>query len=73
MYFLQADGKAAKSIMHVEEFKDFSQNAYRVTIARVQQLALKKAGAKAVTPQEQLAVMAKNKEKRTRAGAVSPE
>ena len=55
--------------MHLEKFEDFSHNSFRVTIARVQQAALKKAGGRLPTPGEQLEMINRRREKKkTRKG-----
>lgn len=58
--------------VHKEAFEDFAKNSFMVTISRVQQIALKKAGAKLPTPKEQLEMVNKRREaKKSRCGAVS--
>ncbi len=58
--------------VHTEHFKDLSANSFKVTIARVQQLALEKAGAKLATPAEQLAMLNQRRnEKKTKGGTVN--
>ena len=62
----------AKTKVHRECFEDFAQNSFRVTIGRVQQLALKQAGGRLPTPKEQLALVNKRREaKRGRASSVN--
>ena len=43
--------------MHTERFEDFAKNAFAVTISKVQQAALNKAGGRLPTPAEQLALV----------------
>lgn len=54
----------SKTVVHREKFEDFSENCYKVTIARVQQAALKQIGGKLPTPSEQLAMVNKRREKK---------
>jgi len=53
-----------KTVEHTEHFKDFAQNAFKITISRVQQLALHKAGGKLPTPAEQLQLVKSRREKK---------
>ena len=50
------DGKT-KTTVHIERFEDFAKNAFAVTISKVQQAALNKAGGRLPTPAEQLALV----------------
>ena len=60
------------SEVHKEAFQDFAENSFRVTITRVQQLALQKAGARLPTPSEQLAMVNKRREaKKSKRGTVN--
>ena len=64
--FLEAE-KDKKTLVHKEKFQDFSdfsENAFRVTISRCQQVALDKAGGKLPLPEEQLALINKHREKK---------
>ena len=42
--------------VHTERFEDLAANSFKVTIAKVQQTALSKAGGRLPTPAEQLAM-----------------
>lgn len=53
-----------KTVEHTENFKDFAQNAFKITISRIQQLALQKAGGKLPTPAEQLQLVKSRREKK---------
>jgi len=61
-----------KTTIHSESFEDFAENSFKVTISKVQQLALSKAGGKLPTPAEQLAMINRRREaKKSRAGQVN--
>lgn len=51
------DGSKSKTTVHTERFEDFAKNTFAVTISKVQQAALSKAGGKLPTPAEQLALV----------------
>lgn len=70
--FLACEAKDEKSRVHRVNFEDFAQNSFSVTIARVQQAALKQAGGRLPTPAEQLAMINQRREKKKgRASAAS--
>lgn len=60
--FCQESG--SKTSVHLEKFEDFSQNSFKVTIARVQQAALRNAGGRLPTPGEQLEMINRRREKK---------
>ena len=47
--------------VHTERFEDLAANSFKVTIAKVQQTALSKAGGRLHTPAEQLAMITKRR------------
>ena len=47
--------------VHTERFEDLAANSFKVTIAKVQQTALSKAGGRLPTPAEQLAMITKRR------------
>lgn len=51
---------------HMVRFEDLSRNAFMVTISRVQQVALRQAGAQIPSPKDQLALIQKRRQKKTR-------
>ena len=62
----------SQTLVHREQFKDLAANSFKVTISRVQQLALEKAGSKLATPAEQLALLnQRRQEKKTKGGTVN--
>lgn len=54
------------TVVHFEKFEDLSESAFKVTIARVQQLALKNAGGPVPVPSKQLALINQKKGKEQR-------
>lgn len=64
----------SKTVVQREEFKELSQNAFKVTIGRVQQLTLERAAAlKLPTPQEQLSMVQQRRDaKKSREKTASP-
>ena len=60
----------SKTLVHKEQFEDFAQNSFKLTIGRVQQVALQKIGGKLPTPKEQLDLVNKRRDaKKSRTGA----
>ncbi len=51
----------APTTVHTERFEDLAANSFRITIAKVQQTALSKAGGRLPTPAEQLAMITKRR------------
>ena len=66
--FKWQDGPA--TMVHFEQFKDLSESTYRVTISKVQQLALQKAGGPVPNPSQQLELLNKKKGKEQRSQPV---
>jgi|Cyp2metagenome_2_1107375.scaffolds.fasta_scaffold79274_2 hypothetical protein len=65
-------GKVAETTVIKENFKDFAENSFKITINRIQQLTLQKVGMKLPTPKEQLEMVNKRREaKKSRTGAAS--
>lgn len=66
--------KGSKTVVQREEFKELSQNTFKVTIGRVQQLALERAAAlKLPTPQEQLSMVQQRRDaKKSREKTANP-
>lgn len=66
-------GRSKTTVLR-EQFKEFSENTFKVTINRVQQLALERAKAiKLPTPAEQLSLVQQRRDaKKSRAQAASP-
>lgn len=63
-------GREKKSLLHVEnfeDFRDFSNSRFKVTISRVQQEALSRAGGKVLHPAQQIELMNAKKGKSSRA------
>ena len=54
------------STVHFEKFEDLSESAFKLTIGRVQQLALQKAGGPVPLPSKQLALLNQKKGKEQR-------
>lgn len=64
--------KKKNAPVHKEAFEDFAKNSFQVTISRIQQLALQKAGGKLPTPKEQLEMVSSKREaKKSRRGAAN--
>ena len=63
----------SKNTVAREKYKDFSQNCFKVTISRIQQTALKKAACtKLPTPGEQLAIIQKRRETKSKTTSANP-
>lgn len=71
----EEDSKPTKSknVVAFEKYEDFSKNCFKVTISRIQQVALKKAASsKLPTPGEQLELIQKRREAKSKGKAAIP-
>lgn len=59
--------KEKSSVVEVKTTEDFTMNAFKVAIAKVQQCALLQANQRIPTPEEQLALLRKKQGKQQRA------
>lgn len=63
----------SKNTVAREKYEDFSQNCFKVTISRIQQVALKKAACtKLPTPAEQLAIIQNRRDAKSKKTSANP-
>lgn len=63
---MQGTEGEGSTTVHFEQFQDLSQSTYDITIGRVQQLALQKAGGPVPIPTKQLELLSKKQGKEQR-------